>query len=130
MRSQTRLRRHLEPGWSLETPGEGFEEHPVTGNLRPKPATIQAVAVSIQQHLLSGMKELGTTSVLDERVAIILPEDPALPPMEVPVTAELFSPRGECWNLASEGIIRRSAHRRPVYTVASVRRAKEKDRHG
>lgn len=102
----------------------------MTGNLRPTPATTQAVAVSIQQHLLSGMKELGTTSVLDERVAIILPEDPALPPMEIPVTAALFSPRGECWNLASKGIIRRSAHRRPVYTVASVRRAKEKDRRG
>lgn len=128
MRLQTRLRTHLEPGWVLEIPGEGYEEHPVTGNLRPKPATTQAVAVSIQQHLLSGMKEVGTTAVLDERVAIILPEDPSTPPPEIPVTAELFSPRGECWNLASDGIVRRSAHRRPVYTVASVRRAKEKDR--
>lgn len=128
MRSQTRLRKHLELGWSLEIPGEGFEEHPVTGNIRPAPPTIQPVAVSIQQRLLSGMTETGSMSVTDERVAVILPEDKALPPPEIPSTAVLYSPAGQKWNAASDGIIRRSAYRRPVYTTVAVRRAKEGDR--
>lgn len=128
MKSQTRLRKHLEPGWTLEVPGEGMEEHPVTGNLRPAPPTIQSVAVSIQQRLLSGMTETGAMSVVDERVAVILPENRQAPPPEIPSTAVLYSPTGQKWNAASDGIVRRSAHRRPVYTTISVRRAKEGDR--
>lgn len=126
MRPKTRLRRHLEPGWTLEIPG-GMKENPLTGNLHPTASTRQAVAVSIQERSITGMTETGMTSVVDERVAVILPEDPEHPPMEVPATAVLRSPTGEAWNAASKGIIRRSARRRPVYTAVHVRRAKEGD---
>lgn len=122
MRSQTRLRTHLEPGWTVEVPGSGFIEDPLTGGRRPAPPTSHEVSVSIQQRLLTGMTETGTMSVLDERVAIILPV------IAIPAAAVLYSPDGERWNAAGEGIIRRSALRRPVYSVVSVRRAKEGDR--
>lgn len=128
MRSQTRLRRHLEPGWTVQIPGEGTVDHPISGNPMPAPPTVHEVWVSIQQRLLSGMTETGTMSVVDERVAVILPDDPADPPMEIPSTAVFFSPEGHRWNASGDGIVRRSAHRRPVYTTVSVRRAKEGDR--
>lgn len=121
MRSQTRLSRHLESGWTLEIPG-AVREDPLTGNLTPGPPQVAAVSVSIQQRLLTGMTETGAVGVVDERVAVILP------PVEVPPDAVLISPRGEVWNAAGEGIIRRTARRKPRYTSVSVRRAKEKDR--
>lgn len=122
MRSQTRLRKHLEPGWTLQLPGDGLVEDPLTGNLKPSPPTTMPVSVSIQQRLLTGMTESGATAVVDERIAVILP------PVEVPPAGVLFSPRGERWNAAGEGIIRRTARLRPVYSTVSVRRAREGDR--
>lgn len=123
MRSKTRLRKHLEPGWTLEVPG-GVVEDPVTGNLRPSPATSHEVSATIQQRLLSGQTESGVTAVVDERVAVILPV------VDVPPDGVLFSPSGERWNAKSEGVVRRTRLREPVYTVVSVRRAKEGDRSG
>lgn len=123
MRLQTRLRKHLEPGWVIEVPGQGVED-PLTGNLRPGPPEKHDVSVSIQQRLLTGIQETGQTGVLDERIAIILP------PVEIPPDAILYSPQGDRWNAAGEGMVRRTAFRRPVYSVVSVRRAKEGDRHG
>lgn len=96
----------------------------------PAPAQVFHVAVSIQQRLLSGMTEIGMLSVKDERVAIILPADPHDPLLDVPAHAVLYSPTGQRWNASSDSIIRRSARRVPVYTVVSVRRAKEGDRGG
>ena len=128
MRPKTRLRRHLEPGWVLEVPGEGAQEDPLTGRPLPSSPTVHPVSVSIQQRMLTGMTETGVVSVLDEREAIILPDVPGDPLLEVPATAALYSPRGECWNAAGDGIIRRTARRRGMYTVVSVRRAKEGDR--
>lgn len=128
MRSRTRLRRHLEPGWTLEVPSDGYIEDPLTGNRRPAPPEVHEVSVSTQQRLLTGMTETGSMSVVDERIAVFLPKDPDVDPMEVPVGAVLFSPRGEKWGTAGEGIVRRSARRKPMYTVVSVRRAKEGDR--
>lgn len=121
MRSKTRLRKHLEPGWTLEVPG-GVVEDPVTGNLRPSPATSHEVSVTIQQRLLTGQTESGATAVVDERVAVILPV------VDVPPDGVLFSPSGERWNAKSEGVVRRTRLREPVYTVVSVRRAREGDR--
>lgn len=121
MRSQTRLSTHLESGWTLEIPGEARED-PLTGNPTQGPPQVAAVSVSIQQRLLSGMTEVGEVGVVDERVAVILP------PVEVPPDAVLISPRGEVWNAAGEGIIRRTARRKPRYTSVSVRRARERDR--
>lgn len=123
MRSKTRLRKHLEPGWTLEVPG-GVVEDPVTGNLRPSPATSHEVSVTIQQRLLSGQTESGVTAVVDERVAVILPV------VDVPPDGVLYSPAGERWNAKSEGVVRRTRLREAVYTVLSVRRAKEGDRRG
>lgn len=123
MRSQTQLLKHLEPGWTLEVPG-GVVEDPMTGNLRPQPTQTKQVSVNIQQRLLSGQTESGVTAVIDERVAIILPI------VDVPPDGVLYSPVGERWNVKSEGMVRRSALRKPVYTVVSVRRAKEGDRRG
>lgn len=122
MRSKTRLLKHLEPGWTLEVPG-GVVEDPITGNLRPQPVQTHEVSVSIQQRMLS-QKESGVTAVVDERVAVILPV------VDVPPDGVLYSPAGERWNAKSEGMIRRSRLRKPVYTVVSVRRAKEGDRSG
>lgn len=123
MRSKTRLRKHLEPGWTLEVPG-GVVEDPMTGNLRPSPATSHEVSVTIQQRLLTGQTESGVTAVVDERVAVILPV------VDVPPDGVLYSPAGERWNAKSEGVVRRTRLREPVYTVLSVRRAKEGDRRG
>lgn len=123
MRSKTRLLKHLEPGWTLEVPG-GVVEDPITGNLRPQPVQTHEVSVSIQQRLLTGQTESGVTAVIDERVAIILPI------VDVPPDGVLYSPVGERWNAKSEGMVRRSALRKPVYTVVSVRRAKEGDHRG
>lgn len=123
MRSKTRLRKHLEPGWTLEVPG-GVVEDPMTGNLRPSPATSHEVSVTIQQRLLTGQTESGITAVVDERVAVILPV------VDVPPDGVLYSPAGERWNAKSEGVVRRTRLREAVYTVVSVRRAKEGDRRG
>lgn len=123
MRSKTRLRKHLEPGWTLEVPG-GVVEDPVTGNLRPSPSTSHEVSVTIQQRLLTGQTESGVTAVVDERVAVILPV------VDVPPDGVLYSPAGERWNAKSEGVVRRTRLREAVYTVLSVRRAKEGDRRG
>lgn len=123
MRSKTRLRKHLEPGWTLEVPG-GVVEDPVTGNLRPSPSTSHEVSVTIQQRLLTGQTESGITAVVDERVAVILPV------VDVPPDGVLYSPAGERWNAKSEGVVRRTRLREAVYTVVSVRRAKEGDRRG
>lgn len=121
MRLQTRLRKHLESGWTMETPG-GMVENPLTGALRPDEPVRHDVSVIIQQRLLTGMEETGMTGIVDERMAIVLPA------IDIPPDAVLYSPRGERWNAAGEGIIRRAAVRRPVYSVVSVRRAREGDR--
>lgn len=120
MRSQTRLRKHLEPGWTLRTPGVTTED-PITGNTVDGPAVEREVSVSIQQRLLTGMTEVAAAELVDERVAVILP------PVDVPQTADLVSPAGEVWKAAGRGIIRRSAYRRPKYTSVTVRRATESD---
>lgn len=122
MRLQTRLRKHLEPGWVLETPSGGFTEDPISGNLIPNPPTSTTVSVAIQQRLLSQMTETGALAVVDERVALILP------PVDVPPTAVLRSPKGEAWNAKGTGIIRKSGNTKAVYTVVEVRRAEESDR--
>lgn len=127
MRSQTRLRKHLEPGWTLEIPSEGYIEDPLTGNRRPSQPETQKVLVAVQQRSVSGMTETGLRSVIDERVAIILPENDQDPPPEVPPDSALYSPSGERWNAAGKGITRRTARRHPVYTSVAVRRAKEGD---
>lgn len=121
MRSQTRLLKHLEPGWTLETPGAGWTEDPLTGNRRPAPPSKQTVSVEIQQRLMTGMTETGDLNVVDERVAIVVP------PVVIPSSAVLRSPRGERWNAAGDGMVRRVSRRAPVYSVVSVRRAKEGD---
>lgn len=123
MRSKTRLLKHLEPGWTLETPGELVED-PLSGNTRPGPGESREVSVSIQQRLLTGQTESGVSAVVDERIAVILPV------VDVPPDGVLFSPEGERWNAKGEGMIRQTRLREPVYTVVSVRRAKEGDRHG
>lgn len=122
MRSQTRLRRHLEDGWTLEIPGVTHRRDTITHNWRPSPPTTQTVSVAIHQRMLTSMTETSKASVLDERVAIILP------PIDIPPTAVLISPQGERWNAAGRGIIRRTAHRRPVHTVIAVRAAPEGNR--
>lgn len=122
MRLQTRLQKHLEPGWVLETPSMGYTEDPLTGNRIVAPPTQREVSVTIQQRPLTGMTETGALSVVDERVAVILPV------VDVPPDAVLRSPAGQQWNATGEGIVRRTAYRKPVYTVVSVRRAKEGDR--
>lgn len=122
MRLQTRLQKHLEPGWVLETPSTGYTEDPLTGNRIVAPPTQREVSVTIQQRPLTGMTETGALSVVDERVAVILPV------VDVPPDAVLRSPAGQQWNAIGEGIVRRTAYRKPVYTVVSVRRAKEGDR--
>lgn len=122
MRFQTRLLQNLEPGWSLEVPGRGEVEDPLTGNLRPAPSAIREVSAIVQQRLLAGQTETGSLSVVDERVAIVLPV------VDIPPNSVLFSPRGERWNASGEGVIRRTVGRRPMYSVVSVRRAREGDR--
>lgn len=115
-----RLRKHLEEGWKLETPGQGVED-PDTGVIIPGPVEVSEVAVSIQQRSLGAMTELNELAIRDERVAVVLP------PVEIPQTARLVSPAGEVWNCSTRGIIRRSAFRKPVYTAVEVRRAEEQD---
>lgn len=122
MRSQSRLLTHLEPGWTVETPGDGWEEDPLTGNQRPSPATTTQVHAVIQQRLMTGMTETGTLNVVDERIALVVP------PIDIPSTAILRSPRGEAWNAIGDGMARRVSRQRPTYTVVSVRRSKEADR--
>jgi len=112
----------------MEIPSGTLIENPMTGNLTPAPPVVKQVAVSIQQRLLTGMTETGMTSVVDERVAIVLLEDSYALPPEIPADAVFFSPQGERWNAAGDGIIRRGAYRKAVYTSVSVRRAKEGDR--
>ena len=122
MKFQTRLLQNLEPGWSLEVPGRGEVEDPLTGNLRPAPSVFREVSAIVQQRLLTGQTESGSLAVVDERVAIVLPI------VDIPPDAVLFSPRGERWNAAGEGVVRRTRHRMPMYSVVSVRRAREGDR--
>lgn len=122
MKLQTRLLQNLEPGWTLETPGRGEVEDPLTGNLRPAPSAIHEVSAIVQQRLLASQSESGSLAVVDERVAIVLPI------VDIPPDAVLYSPRGERWNAAGEGVVRRTLRRRPVYSVVSVRRAREGDR--
>ena len=122
MKSMTRLREHLETGWVLTLPGEGFVIDETTGNRRPGPDSSYDVSVSIQQPAFTGMEELGVSGIRDERVAVILPA------MEIPDTATLTSPSGQVWNAKGDGIIRRGPRRAPRYTALPVRRAKEKNR--
>lgn len=121
-RTQRRLSRHLEPGWTLTVPGVGYAEDPLTGNRRPAKSVDSEVAVSIQQRLTTQMTETGVEAVRDERVAVFLPV------VEAPPSAVLTSPRGERWNCTGEAMVRRTAYRKPVYTAVPVRRAKEGDR--
>lgn len=116
------LLRELEDGWTLEVPGP-MVENPNTGNLRPGPPVVTDVSCSVQQKLWTGQTEVGTTGMVDERVAVVHP------PIPIPPDAALYSPRGERWNVAGEGIIRRLTRRRPVYSAVPVRRASEGDRH-
>ena len=68
------------------------------------------------------MSETGALSVVDERIALVVP------PVEIPPTAVLRSPRGEVWNATGEGIVRKRGNSTAVYTAVPVRRAKELDR--
>lgn len=122
MRLQTRLLKRLERGWSVETPSSGFIEDPLTGNRIPEEPSRTQVAVAIQQRLLTQMSETGALSVVDERIALVVP------PVEIPPTAVLRSPRGEVWNAKGKGIIRKRGNSTAVYTAVPVRRAKELDR--
>lgn len=126
MRSQTLLRRHLEPGWLIRAPNPPTDD-PLTGNPRPRTWSDTPVAVSIQERLLTGMREIAPGSVVDERIAIVLPAEAGDPLLDISAEAVLISPAGEAWNAIGEGRIRRTAHRKGMYSIVSVRRAKESD---
>ncbi|ARU45323.2 hypothetical protein [Corynebacterium silvaticum] len=115
----------FQTGFTLRKVVEGRED-PITGE--PGSPTITEIVGRglVQEPLWSSEKEVGPTSVKDERLIMFCPVSMGVSDVVVTAADEVEDPRGQVWQCITDGHERGIPGQAPEYVAVRVRRAKGK----
>lgn len=115
----------FQPKFILRKVIEGRED-PITGE--PGSPTITEIAGRglVQEPLWSSEKEVGPTSVKDERLILFCPTHTPINDIEICAADEFVDDRGRVWQCITNGHERGIPGKKPEYIATRVRRAKGK----
>lgn len=115
----------FQPKFILRKVIEGRED-PVTGEPgRPTTDEIAGCGL-VQEPLWSSEKEVGPTSVKDERLILFCPTHNPITDIEICAADEFVDDRGRVWQCITDGHERGIPGKAPEYIATRVRRAKGK----
>ncbi|WP_431638843.1 hypothetical protein ACP8NE_00955 [Corynebacterium ulcerans] len=115
----------FQPGFTLRKVVEGRED-PITGESGRPTITEIAGRGLAQEPLWSSEKEVGPTSVKDERLILFCPTHAPITSVEICAADEFVDDRGRVWQCITDGHERGIPGKAPEYIATRVRRAKGK----